>query len=591
MNHETKNPSASSGQVCQNCSKDFVIESEDFDFYKKMDVPPPTRCPECRMQRRMCFRNDHQLFRNVDAVTKEEIFSSFPRSAPIQVYDHPRWWSDSWDPLSFGEECDLSRPFFAQFREFIKKVPRASRSILRLSNSDYCDQSGDLKNCYLCFNGGRGENSLYGVTFMDVKDSVDFFQSGKLELCSEVSLVASCYKTFFSYDCEGCQNSAFLVRCDDCSDCFGCVNLLHKKYYIFNKPYTKEEYEREIKKFDLGSYEVVRKMKERMMSMDKQFPEKFFHGSQNENVIGEYVYNSKNAKYCYEAIGVENVKYSQSILAGTSESYDFTNWGDSTELIYECVTCGNESNRLKFCIECWPGCNELEYCIECHSSSNCFASIGLRIAQYCIFNKQYSKEEYQKKVSLLKKHMKEMPYVDARGKSYGYGEFFPPEFSPYAYNETMALDLLPLAKEEALKTGFGWQDPNLRDFEITVRAEELSDHISDTSDEILKEVIGCASCKRAYQIASAELGFYKRFNLALPRSCFPCRHSARTAKRNPPRWQKGFCMCEGGESGKYKNNTIHSHGSKRCENSFETTFSNEKEAIVYCESCFLAETR
>ncbi len=39
MNSETK--------ICQNCKQNFVIEPEDFDFYRKIDVPPPTWCPEC----------------------------------------------------------------------------------------------------------------------------------------------------------------------------------------------------------------------------------------------------------------------------------------------------------------------------------------------------------------------------------------------------------------------------------------------------------------------------------------------------------------------------------------------------------------
>jgi hypothetical protein len=27
---------------CQNCKQDFTIESEDFEFYTKIKVPPPT---------------------------------------------------------------------------------------------------------------------------------------------------------------------------------------------------------------------------------------------------------------------------------------------------------------------------------------------------------------------------------------------------------------------------------------------------------------------------------------------------------------------------------------------------------------------
>ena len=36
---------------CQNCKQDFTIEPDDFGFYEKIKVPPPTFCPLCRAQR------------------------------------------------------------------------------------------------------------------------------------------------------------------------------------------------------------------------------------------------------------------------------------------------------------------------------------------------------------------------------------------------------------------------------------------------------------------------------------------------------------------------------------------------------------
>ncbi|MBI5220508.1 MAG: hypothetical protein HY978_01565 [Candidatus Liptonbacteria bacterium] len=40
----------SEAKICQNCKTDFTIDPEDFDFYRKIDVPPPTWCPECRVR-------------------------------------------------------------------------------------------------------------------------------------------------------------------------------------------------------------------------------------------------------------------------------------------------------------------------------------------------------------------------------------------------------------------------------------------------------------------------------------------------------------------------------------------------------------
>ena len=49
-------------KVCQNCKKDFTIEPDDFAFYEKIKVPAPTFCPECRLQRRLAFRNERALY-------------------------------------------------------------------------------------------------------------------------------------------------------------------------------------------------------------------------------------------------------------------------------------------------------------------------------------------------------------------------------------------------------------------------------------------------------------------------------------------------------------------------------------------------
>ncbi|KKR79452.1 MAG: hypothetical protein UU24_C0008G0015 [Candidatus Nomurabacteria bacterium GW2011_GWA2_40_9] len=54
MNSETK--------ICQNCKKDFAIEPEDFSFYEKIKVPPPTWCPNCRHYQRVLNRNPNKLW-------------------------------------------------------------------------------------------------------------------------------------------------------------------------------------------------------------------------------------------------------------------------------------------------------------------------------------------------------------------------------------------------------------------------------------------------------------------------------------------------------------------------------------------------
>src|SRR3989338_5376137 len=96
--------------------------------------------------------------------------------------------------------------------------------------------------------------------------------------------------------------------------------------------------------------------------------------------------------------------------------------------------------------------------------------------------------------------MDEMPYVDSQGLLYRYGEFFPLEFSPFGYNNTIAGQHFPMSKEEALKKGYGWIDRERGEYAITIKAADLSETIEDTTDAILKEVIECEKCQFAYKI-------------------------------------------------------------------------------------------
>ena len=57
---------------CQNCKEDFLIESEDFEFYENMQVPAPTFCPQCRLERRMIAYNAKSLYkRKCDKCNKD----------------------------------------------------------------------------------------------------------------------------------------------------------------------------------------------------------------------------------------------------------------------------------------------------------------------------------------------------------------------------------------------------------------------------------------------------------------------------------------------------------------------------------------
>ncbi|MBP7805289.1 MAG: hypothetical protein KA052_03680, partial [Candidatus Pacebacteria bacterium] len=251
-----------------------------------------------------------------------------------------------------------------------------------------------------------------------------------------------------------------------------------------------------------------------------------------------------------------------------ANSYDCVQLFMGVENAYECVTCGEGSYNLKYCFNCWSESRDLEYCAYGIGSSNCFGCVGISKKNFCILNKQYSKEEYFELRDKIIKHMDELPYHDSLGRVYTYGEFFPAEFSPLAYNESLAQDYMPLDSKEAKDKGFLWREPNIREFQTTTNGADLPDLIGDVQESITKEIIACIDCRRAYRIVPIEFQFYKKVLLPLPRKCHNCRFLDRFKFINPPKLWHRSCMNEG------------------CQNEFETSYSPDRPEIVYCESCY-----
>ncbi len=562
---------------CQNCKKDFVIEPDDFAFYEKMKVPAPTFCPDCRMQRRFTWRNEWKLMRKKD-IHGKEIFSLFHEDSPIKIMEIAEWYSDSWDPTEYGREYDFSKPFFDQFKKLMSQVPFMSRSLTNSVNSDYCANANDPKDCYLAFGLSYIENSAYSIWGGKSKDIFDCHIFMESELCYDCVNITKCYKTLYSVDCEGCNELMFCKNCVGCNNCFGCTNLKNKSYYIFNQAYSKEEYTKKIKDLGVTSRINIEALREKSAKHWIQFPNKFIHGRHNANVSGDYIYDSKDAKNCWRIIGAENVKYCQNFTMGPAkDSYDQSNYGNGSELIYDSLIVGSGAYDVAFSVYCYPSVTSLRYCIFCQNSSNLFGCISLRNKQYCIFNKQYTKEQYEELVPKIIEHMK------LTGE---YGEFFPAEMSPMAYNESFAYEHFPLTKKEVEKKGLVWRDSQEKQFKPTMASADVPDDITDVDESILKEVISCAhkgkcthECVGVFKITKQELQFYKLLNIPLPRICQNCRHYARFAWRNPAKLWHRQCMCD---------KTSHGH-TGRCQNEFETSYAPDRPEIVYCESCYNRE--
>ncbi len=559
-------------RVCQNCKNEFRIEPEDFAFYEKMRVPPPTFCPECRLQRRLMFRNERSLYKRKCGLCGNDIISVHSPDKPYKVYCNPCWWSDKWDASAYAAEYDPSRNFFEQFRELQQKVPLMPLMVdyPTMIQSDYTNHAGYLKNCYLVFNTDEAVNCAYLVMGAYSKECMDGIRVHASELSYENINVEKSYGVHFSEDIESSHNIYFSKNLTGCTDCFGCVNLRNRQYHIFNERYSPEEYRKKIQEYDIGSFRARERIEEEARRFWLKFPHKTFHGVHNVNASGEYLYHTKNVRESWMVNDSENLKYSYLITVKyAKDSQDYTEWGRNAERMYECITCGQEANNIRMCYCVWNGVFDVEYSMFVLSAHHMFGCVGMRKKEYHILNKSYSKEKYEALRERIVADMQERPYRDARGREFSYGEFFPYDVSLFDYNETTAQDYFPLAKEAALERGWRWKDKEDTRYQVTMPASQLPDHVKDAGDSVAKEIIECASCGRAYRIIGQELDLLRRLGLPLPRVCFECRHRARLSRMSPMRFYDRVCA--------------------KCGNPIRTSYAPERPEIVYCESCFNRE--
>ncbi len=549
MKSETKN--------CQNCKKDFTIEPNDFGFYEKIKVPPPETCPQCRQQSRMLFRNFKTLYKRLSNKSGNTIVSIYNLEAPFPVYSVSEWWSDDWDAMDYGIDFDNRKPFFSQLLQIFNTAPRAAVMNSQTENCEYSNQINQSRNCYLIFGGLDDEDCDYGHIVWNCRDSVDNLYLFKSESCYQCIDCLGSTKLFYSQECESCVDNVGLFDCRNCLNCIGCVGQVSKSYYIFNKPVSKEEYREFLVKYPLSEKSSIDFILKEMEILRKNIPQRSFFGSRNNDVSGNHIYNARNVHHSFDVKSGENSKFCFTVRKAI-DSYDVSFTGELSEC-YQVLTILN-SNKVVGSQQIID-CHDIYYSEHCYNCDNLFGCYGLRKKSYCILNKQYSKEGYEKIKNEIIEHLKEIKE---------WGNFFPKSLTPFGYNESIANEYMPLSKKEALAQGFTWKD-DIPSTKGQGTIKDLPKNPNDFNIELIKEVLTCETCDKNYKLINREINFYKKNKLPIPSQCFNCRHALRMSKRNIRDLWTGTCS--------------------KCNSSMLTSYKPEDQKIykLYCERCYQQE--
>ncbi|MBI2415774.1 MAG: zinc-ribbon domain containing protein [Candidatus Kerfeldbacteria bacterium] len=526
-------------RACVQCHQSFAVFERDQIYYQQLGVPTPTKCPQCRFQLRLSFRNERFLYQRNCQLCHQPTLSQYATDKPYTIYCRQCWWSDQWDPLDFGQVIDWNRSFFEQFAEVKLQVPRLGLlNDADSENSDFCNRVNKLKNCYMIFDAVANESCIYGSGMYGNKDSVDCDYCDRVELCYDCSYCTDSYGLRYSRDSVNCRDSALLVDCVGVSNSLMCVGLRNVQYCYKNKQLTQAEFQTVWNNSNFDKIEFEQ--------FALTIPRRYYQGVHNDDSSGDHLVNthavlnsfqvrdSENCGYCY---GVHHAK----------DSYDYTIWGEQAELMYEDHACGGQCSKIWFGNVVWYGHDTL-YCDHClNGAINCFGCVGLKNQQNCILNKQYSPDEYQQLSQRLIEQMR------LTGE---YGHFFPASLSDFCYNETMAQEFFPLTKQQALASGWQWQD-----------------HLPGSygQADLAKQIYTCAACTKNFRLIAPELKFYQQQGIPLPIRCPDCRHAERMKYRSPYQLYNRQCMKPG------------------CPNHFQTAYGPDRPEIIYCEDCYQKE--
>lgn len=540
---------------CTQCNSQFEQLPKEVEIYKHFDAVLPTTCPDCRHRRQLIFRNERNIFYNTSAMTGKTVISMIPPTSKFKVIDQDEWWSDRFDASIYARDFDFNRTFFDQFADLQKDVPRWARLFVNCENSEFTNNSAEVKDCYLTFSSYNSEKLYYCIRVFRSLECVDCMNVKDSQYCSQCMDCQKCYNTHYSQSSEGCNDSYFLYDCKNCRDCILCAQLRGQKYCILNKQYSEKEYMKFKEEFikNLGSNK--KEQEQKLEELKKTLYFKNLRMRNSENSLGDFINDSKNIQNGFYIVDCEdciNVRDCTKL----KDCYDNLA-NEKSELCLE-VDTAYEVYNSKFC-NLTVTCADSSYLDQCFKLSECFGCVGMKSDHNLILNKKYEKEEYKKMLKLIREHMI---------KTGEWGHPFPARLTTFPYNITVAHEYYPLTKEEALRQGYYWNDEE-KDARHFGKEYEIPSDIKEIDESICDKILTCEDTGKHYKIIPQEFKFYKTFSLPIPRNTPHQRYKKLLSLQPPKKLIDIVCSV--------------------CGKPIKTVYPKEKGYKIVCEKCYLKE--
>ncbi|MFH1404814.1 MAG: hypothetical protein ABIH21_01795 [Patescibacteria group bacterium] len=496
-------------RICAITGDKWMMDEEEISWYKKFNVPPSTYSPLTRMRVVTHTFSGGQWWYNKHAETGKPIICGIHPATGIKVLPDKEWFEK--DFISEARDYNLNESIVDQLYDLRLAVPSSAyRDYIPSENSITIASHGDVNSYFMV--ASQSKNSFHSVVAFNTENSSEVYNSVGVQDSYNIIHSDKIHNGKFIRECRECMNSSFLFDCRNCEKCFGATNKRNKKYLFWNEQLSEEEWNKRVSEIDLGSRKVMNECREKFDVLVRKavWPENF--NEKSENCIGDYMTNCKDCKYIYYGTDGSQNNYWCAWAMERAEGNAFvaepaastnTYYSSALEKCYNCLFCY------------WVArCQNSEFLIDSLDCDYCFACVGLRKKKYCIFNKQYSEDEYWQKVDELKCAMLEC------GE---YGEFLPAKFNPGYPPECGSVHYY-LAPPEFIKQVNSLEfDPESEGAigEELINASDVKD-VSELPDHA-RDLDGWAGAalydpafKRRFSLLKPEVEFYKKNSIAPP---------------------------------------------------------------------------
>ncbi len=540
-------------KTCKYCWDEFAFTSLEKQLLDKHKFKYPENCSTCTFRMHYSYINDKHLYHRKDTEDWKNLISIFSEDYKWEVLEANKYKKYLLDDFWLKHSKEISKNIFSELKDLYKNFPRASRLLFtNIENVDYASHLWYAKNVYLSYCVFLSEDIYY--SFQVVWGCKDLFSSYWISNSQYIDnswIIVDSFDISYSYNVTNSSRLIFCTNMQDSKDCIFCCNQVNSSYKIFNKQYSKEDYQK-------AKEDILSKIKDNKEFknlqklyndfLDKNLIEQSTNIQLSEKVVWDNSYYSKNCLNIFWWISLENAV---NIMAMWDD------WNDVLHNIINTVEWWTRLDNVIWSCSIWDhvswayfshaivaNSQNIYYSIDLETCEECMFCIWLRKKKYHILNKPYEKQEYFK----LKEQI-----ISELTKTWKWWEFLWFDISSFPYNDTVAYDFFKVNKvispdwteeiidesakwEVILKTNdfitdaildLWWKEKinikwRTKDKEInipawmeTIKAEDLP-NIDEVDESILKKAIICEETGRPFRIIKQELEYLKKKWLPLP---------------------------------------------------------------------------